>query len=553
MQIIITNPHGILLLALALSLLLGALALLAKPLLRYAINRITDDAISKLLSDKYTQNLAEFLPSLKRFSVLNVIDLSLRAEEGKVIARPLGTPKHFLGFENLMLQPRQMTCLSLPENVQIDMGVTIGSSAQKPLAIKIPLMIGGMAYGLGLSEESKIALAKAANALQTATCSGEGPILPEEQAEAEKYVLQICRWSWGGRTDEQIASAAMLEVQMGQGGDTGAARVEAAEIAGKARKLAGLSPGESPVSYPAPPGIQQPEDWPEFMKNLRRRANGIPIALKIMATDHIEEDLSVALDLGFDAVVIDGAQGGSHATAPIKQDDLGIPTLHGLIRAKRYLKNHSISLIIAGGFFTPGQCLKALALGADAIYLATVPLFALAHNQAQKALPWEPITTLVYYDSPSKAQLDIGQAATSVENAFTSMILEMKEAMRALGKLSLKELGPSDLVALDSATAEVTGIRRAFDPPVSPMVTSRTPAEYHFDQSGKKFTNVEKQLWQSLDQINSYLRYAHCLERLLMTALQELSNSTELSWTHRFRNEYNLLARQKGTLDKLSP
>lgn len=469
MQIIITNPHWILLFVLALGLFLGALVLLTKPILRYAINRIADDAISKLLTDKYTQNLAEFLPSLKRFSVLNAIDLSLRAEEGKVIARPLGTPKHFLSFENLMFQPHQMTCLSLPANAPIGMSVTIGSSAQKPLAIKIPLMIGGMAYGLGLSEEAKIALARAATALRTAISSGEGPILPEEQAEAEKYILQICRWSWGGRTDEQIASAAMLEVQIGQGGDMGTARVEATEIAGKARELAGLSPGESPVSYPAPPGIQQPGDWPEFMKNLRRRANGIPIALKIMSTDHIEEDLSVALNLGFDAVVIDGAQGGSHATTPIKQDDFGIPTLHGLIRAKRYLKNHSISLIIAGGFFTPGQCLKALALGADAIYLATVPLFALAHNQVQKVFPWEPLTTLVYYDSPSKTQLDINQAATSVQNVFASMILEMEEAMRALGKSSLKELGPSDLVALDSATAEVTGIRRAFDPPVSPV------------------------------------------------------------------------------------
>jgi glutamate synthase domain-containing protein 2 len=418
----------------------------------------------KLLTEKYADNLAEFLPSLKRFSVLNAIEMSLRAQEGKVITRPLGTPKHFLGFENLMFQPHQMTKFPLPVTTQPDMTVVIAPRAEKPLTIQIPLMIGAMAYGLALSEEAKIALAKAANILQTTTCSGEGPVLPEEEAIAEKYVLQISRWSWGERTDEQIAGASMLEVQMGQGADMGSARFEAAEIAGRAQRLGHIAPGESPVSFPASPGVQTPEDWPEFMSKLRKRANGIPIALKLMATDHLEDDLAVALDLGFDAVIIDGAQGGAHASTPIKQDDFGIPSLYALIRAKRYLQNRDITLIVAGGYFTPGQCLKALALGADAIYLATIPLFSLAHNQGQKVLPWEPLTTLLYYPSPSKTKLSIDTAATYVANSLTSMSLEMEEAMLALGKASLKELSPDDLAALDPYTAEVTGVKLAFTP-----------------------------------------------------------------------------------------
>jgi len=137
-----------------------------------------------------------------------------------------------------------------------------------------------------------------------------------------------------------------------------------------------------------------------------------------------------------------------------------------LIRARRFLDNcfkgKDITLIIAGGFFTPGQCLKALALGADAIYLGTVPLFALAHNQTQKVMPYEPLTTLVYYDSPAKTKFEIEVGTVSVVNALNSMVLEMEEALRALGKSSLKELTPDDLVALDRDTAEVTGVRRVF-------------------------------------------------------------------------------------------
>lgn len=429
---------------------------------KFVLGKIIGSAVKRVLMDKYTQNIAELWPSINRFSVLNLLETSLRAEDGKVLTRPLGSPKRFIGFDNLMFSPQVMTKLPLHDSTKVDMRVTIGPNAAKPLTINIPLMIGAMAYGLALSEEAKRALARAAKTLQTTTCSGEGPFLPEERADAGKYVLQICRWQWGARTDEQISSADMLEVQMGQGADMGSAKIEAKELQGRAQVLGGLAPGQSASSFPAPPGIQKPEDWPGFMADLRRKANGIPICLKLMATDHLEDDLAVAVDLGFDAVILDGAQGGSHAVTPIKEDDFGIPSLHALVRAERYLKNSTINIIVAGGYFTPGECLKALALGADAVYLATVPLFALVHGQIEKAIPWEPPTTLIYYDSPSKTKLNINQAAANVVNALQSMVLEMEEGIRALGKSSLKELNADDLVALDALTAEITGVKRVY-------------------------------------------------------------------------------------------
>jgi len=492
MEITITNFEWLYSLVAAMTLVLAALIIFAKPISRYVVKLVADDAVAKLLTDKYTQNLAEFLPAFKRFSVLNTVESSLRAQTGKIIKRPLGTPKHFLGFENLMFAPRQIARLSLPESTQVDMSVTLGPAAQAPLTLNTPLIISGMAYGTALSEEAKRALARAAKALQTAICSGEGPYLPEERQEADKYILQICRWSWGGRTPEQIAAADMLEVQMGHGSNMGTFRIEAADFQGKARLLAGLAPGQPAVCLPAPPGIQNIADWPGFMNDLRAKAGGIPIALKLMATDHIEEDLAVAVELGFDVVVIDGAEGGAHSSAPIKQDDFGIPSLHALVRAKRYLKNSPISLVVAGGYFTPGQCLKALALGADAIYLGTVPLYALVHNQLEKAIPWEPPTTLVFYDSPAKTKLNVELAATSVVNTLTSMSLEMQELLRGLGKASLKELSSADLVALDTVTAEVTGVRRAYgDSPIPqhesvPLQQNVKQAELEVQQIGRK-------------------------------------------------------------------
>ncbi|WP_082816617.1 FMN-binding glutamate synthase family protein [Anaerosporomusa subterranea] len=527
MQFIITIFQGLLQPILLLTLLLLAFVLLAKPLLRYLIKRITNDVATTLLSDTYDQNLAELLPSLQRFSVINLIEMSLRAQTGADITRPLGSPKHFFNYDNLMFSPPQMTALSLPVSVKIDMSVTLGSSAAKPLTLKIPLMIAGMAYGLGISEEAKLALAKASKILHTANCSGEGPFLPEEPGQSGKFILQICNWQWGLRTNEQIAAADMLEVKIGQGADVGPAKIEAIDFEGRARILGELAPGEPAVGLPAPPGVNKPEDWPAFMKRLRQRAKGIPIALKIMATDRIEEELAVAVELGFDAIVIDGCEAGSHATPPIKQDDFGIPSLYGLIRARRYLKNSRMSLIISGGYFTPGQCLKALALGADAIYLGTIPLFALGHNQTEKVLPWEPPTTLLYYNSPTKTQLNVEQAATSVVNVLKSMVLEMEEAMRALGKSSLKELSPDDLVALDSVTAEVTGVRQAYSPVAS------------------QINSTEKKCRESLAQLNSLLHYARQLTIFLETALAGLCYSNDSACVPELRDQYHLLIKQK--------
>jgi len=438
---------------------------LAKPVFRYYLNKIGDYIIAKLLSDKYSQNITEVFTSLKRISILNMIELNLRAQDGKTLKRPLGSPKHFPSYDLLMFSSSIMSKFSLPESVGIDMQVSIGPKATIPLIINIPLMISGMAYGLALSEQEKLALAKAAKTMGTAICSGEGPFLPEEQQEAGKYILQISRWPWGGRTDEQISLADMLEVQMGQGAEMGTYKADAMQ--GKAQMLAGLVPGQSVASLPAPPGLNSPQEWPLFMSTLRQKANGIPIALKLMPTGHLEEDLAIALDLEFDAIVLDGAQGGSYGSTPIKQDDFGIPTLNALVRADRFFKERGvrqeISIITAGGYFTPGECLKALALGADAIYLGSIVVMASTSDQAEKVTPFEPPTTLAFYDSPNTAQkLCVNQAAISVVNLLTSMVAEMKEGMRALGKASLKELSPDDLVALDSYTAEVTGVRRIY-------------------------------------------------------------------------------------------
>lgn len=407
----------------------------------------------------------ELWSAVRRTSVQNILEISLRAEEGKLIQRPLGSARTLPHYDTLMFVPGQMARLPKEASVPIDMKVSLGPKAEKPLQIEIPLMISAMGYGVGLSEEAKRALAKAAKQLGTATNSGEGPFLPEEREEAGKFIWQISRSSWG-HSPQGIASADMLEVQMGQGARMGPFSLEPNEVKGRAQKLMGISPVESVVTAAVIPGINTPWDWPNYVTDLRSEAAGKPIAIKIMATGALERDLAVCLEAGFDVIVLDGAQGGASGASPLICDDLGIPSLLALVRAERFLRDQGarqeVSLVVAGGYATPGECLKAIALGADAIYLGTVPLFALVHKQIHKILPWEPLTQLVWYNSPYKQRLDINLASKSVGNVLKSMTMEMEEGVRALGKTALSEVGPNDLVALDEWTAQVTGVKRAY-------------------------------------------------------------------------------------------
>jgi glutamate synthase domain-containing protein 2 len=105
-----------------------------------------------------------------------------------------------------------------------------------------------------------------------------------------------------------------------------------------------------------------------------------------------------------------------------------------------------------------------LALGADAVYLGSAMLFALAHDQVLKAIPFEPPTQALWYDGKYKDQFKIEDGVKAAENFLTANTEEIKIALRAMGKRSLKELSKKDLVSYDELTARKIGIPFSFEP-----------------------------------------------------------------------------------------
>ena len=95
-----------------------------------------------------------------------------------------------------------------------------------------------------------------------------------------------------------------------------------------------------------------------------------------------------------------------------------------------------------------------LALGADAVYIGSAMLFTVAHTQSLNALPFEPPTQAVWYNGKFKDQFKVEDGIKSAEKFLTASIEEMKMALRAMGKRSLKELSKKDLVSYDELTAK---------------------------------------------------------------------------------------------------
>ncbi|MFP5111699.1 FMN-binding glutamate synthase family protein [Bacillaceae bacterium C204] len=436
---------------------------------RWILKLIVKKAGKIILTDSYQENIMELIPGLRHMGIQNMLENSLRAETGTVLFRPLGgSSKKWPHLDPITFIPAQTSPFPIDGEEEVDVSVTIGPKAKKPMEIKIPLMISGMGYGVSLSEQARLSLAKAAKKTGTAINSGQGGILPDELNAAGKYILQFSKTEWA-KEEHLFTRADMIEIKLGQGALAGMGKkIPPQSLTGRAREVMGLKENEEAVIYENFSEDQTLVDLKLLVEKLRVISGGVPIGVKIGAGGKIEEDIDHLIFMGVDFIVIDGGQAAMHGAPPILYDDFGIPTLHAVVRAVNHLEKRKmkgeISLIVSGGLLVPGHFLKVLALGADAVYLGSAMLFALAHDQVLNALPFEPPTQAIWYDGKFKDKFKSEDGVKTAEKFLTASTEEMKMALRAMGKRSLKELSKKDLVSYDVSTAKMIGIPFSFEP-----------------------------------------------------------------------------------------
>jgi glutamate synthase domain-containing protein 2 len=193
---------------------------------------------------------------------------------------------------------------------------------------------------------------------------------------------------------------------------------------------------------------------------VREESGGIPVGFKLSA-QHIEDDLDAALSVGCDYVILDGRGGGTGAAPLIFRENISVPTIPALARARRHLDScaaEGVTLIITGGLRTTSDYVKALALGADAVALANAPMQAIG-CLGMRACQTNNCPVGIATQKPHlRARLPVQEAAERLQRYFTSTVERMTILARACGHTRLDQFGPGDLTTWKRDMAELSGV-----------------------------------------------------------------------------------------------
>ena len=217
---------------------------------------------------------------------------------------------------------------------------------------------------------------------KTAMCSGEGGILPEEKAEACKYIFEYIPNKYSV-TDDNLKTSDAIESKIGQGTKPGmGGHLPGEKVTPEIAALRGKNPGEDVQSPSKFPEINSKEDLKKMVAMLRERSEGRPIGIKI-AAGRIERDLEYCVYAEPDFITIDGRGGATGSSPFFLREATTVPTVFALHRARKYLDsvNSDISLVITGGLRVSADFAKALAMGADAVVIASAALISAACQQ----------------------------------------------------------------------------------------------------------------------------------------------------------------------------
>lgn len=431
-------------------------------LIRGIANDTTDNIMERILRDEYKENLFVLITTAQKLTARAIIEACMRGESGQTLERSLGSPNVQSQWNKLYLNPTQLFSLPTKDEFAVDTQVTIGKNALKPLKLSMPIMITAMSYGASLSLNAKIALAKGASLAGIATNTGEAPVTNEEREATNLLMGQYNRYK-SLSTIEQLSQLDAIEVQLGQGAWGGAVpRSIKPENIGEHMKKAWHLGENKPANRGARfEEVNSPKEIIDLVNKLKNDYE-VPVGIKIAATHFIEKELDIVMQTNADFVTIDGAEGGTAGSPPTLQDDMGLPTLYAVSRAAKYLKKNGVKdkydIILTGGLSTPGQFLKALALGATAVSIGSIAVIAMIQAQAVKATPSEPTPQIVLYDGKLTDKLDIDLGAKTLSNFLNSCNEEMKLALVAMGKTGFNQLSEADLVSVDKDLSDCLGI-----------------------------------------------------------------------------------------------
>jgi glutamate synthase domain-containing protein 2 len=362
-------------------------------------------------------------------------------------------------WEDIQILTAQLATKPLLDDAPVGTDLTIGPRAQKPLHLQIPLFVSDMSFG-ALSFEAKVALAKGAQDAGTGICSGEGGMLPEEQEANARYFYELAsaRFGW---SLEKVKKVQAFHFKAGQGAKTGTGgHLPGEKVKGKIAEVRGLKEGQPAISPATFHDLNTPADFARVADEVRDITGGIPIGFKLSA-QHIEADIDFALDAGADYIILDGRGGGTGAAPNIFKDNISVPTLAAIPRARQHLDKvgaKDITLIATGGLRVEGDFVKAMALGADGVAISNSALQAIGCLGMRACHTNNCPVGIATQKQDLRARLIVEESAARLTRFFEATIELMQVLARACGHDHLSRFNLRDLTTYNRDIAELTGV-----------------------------------------------------------------------------------------------
>ena len=424
------------------------------------------------------------------FSSRVIEDIQTKAESGIYRIRGYGTlrERRWATFDDLTFLPCSLTRIPLEGyREKCETKTVLGARfAEQPIELDIPIMITGMSWG-ALSYNAKVALAKGASEIGSSNTTGDGGMLAAERANSRTLVYEVLPSRYGIDVHHMRLSDG-IELTIGQGAKPGTGGLLLdSKVSGEIARQRELPAGVDQRSPARHPDMLGPDDMIIKIEELREATDWrVPIFVKLGAS-RVYDDVKLAAKAGADVVVVDGMEGGTGASPAILQEHTGVPTLAAVCEARAALEDMGlygeVQLIIAGGIRDGVDAAKAMALGADAIYIGTAALIALNCNRPLYVEDYHKLGTEPHFchhchtgrcpvgvttqDPELMKRLPIDEGAERVTNLLRAMTLEIQMLARACGKSDVHHLEPEDMAALTpeaSAICQVplAGTRRVW-------------------------------------------------------------------------------------------
>ncbi len=387
-------------------------------------------------------------------------DIHAYSKGTREFVEPMGSDRrNYPTFEELYFLPGQLASLPLLDHEEVTTQVILGEKRAKPITLAAPIFVSHMSFG-ALSKEAKMALAKGTSLFGTMMCSGEGGLLEESLELADQYVFEMAS-GYFGWTEANIARASGIEIKMGQSAKAGlGGLLPADKVKGDIAKARGLDEGTEARSPARFPDINSVDDMKERIAWIRSVNPDIPIGIKFAAS-RIEADLAAASELDVDWITLDGRAGGTGAAGKHVKDNICVPTVYAIPRARKWLDDNGVTdikLIVTGGFRTAPDVAKAIALGADAVALATSAMMAIGCQQYRACGSNNCPVGIATQKMELRERFDYMVSAKRLHNFLEAWTEQMTDFARMCGKRSLHDLSYADLATTNHDIAQYTPI-----------------------------------------------------------------------------------------------